>query len=1058
MSARKLRTARWHRSADGCRRLARRKAFRPLVESLEVRLLLAQVNEVESNDALVLATALSLTQDPAGFFNGIGLGGHPTTDAADYWRFDANAGDRVTIAGEGGSGSNSIVIEFRNSLDQIIVQAGDTSTGRPQITNQLIATTGTYYVRTHTNSAGALLSTYTLRTDVSRGLSAETEANNTTATASAVALTPGPAGHAVGRASGNVTTSADLDYFNLGNLRAGDLVDLSISKPANSTLDPRIQLIQATTGAVLTTATGSGHLTLAIPTDGIYYAQVAANTAATAGMQALYVLTADVSDAAAPSVLSSTLPTALQSGKAVTFDGLNDYVVASDSPSLRPTNLTIEGWVNFSSLAGVKILFGKSVGAGGFESYTVWLDGTSLRAIVGDASGDGPLLSTTWAPTLGTWYHVAYTFSDSTDYQALYIDGALVTSGVVTKSIGYDTRPFMIGAQYDNNIGQFYFPGVMDEVRLWNTARSQVQIQADMSRVLAGNEAGLAAYWRFEEGTGTTTADATANGNTATLDRGPVWTTGNLSGGLAFDEANDYVTVPDSPPLHPGNITAEGWFQINNNTAAQAFITKPLGSGINDSFALWYESGQLRGVMADAIGGATSVAYNWVPAPVPNTWYHLAYTFDDATNTQRLFLNGAPVATNTTTKSPAYDSHPVLIGADNDNGVYNLLLSGKADDVRIWNVARSGAEILASKNAPLTGSEANLVGYWKLDDGAGVTAADSTANGSHGTLIGGGSDWTANAAPLTASLAPRSWYPGEGNASDKVGGNHGAISGGLLFDTGEVGQAFRFDGVDDAVDLGPWFNLQSFSVEMWINPAATQVAFADIIDNNHTSGVNWVVQQDSTTTNRYIFGGGTAAGDVAFNLTANTWQHLALTRDVSGFKQVYINGILVGSAQDSPLQYNGQQFLRLGRWGGGGRNWKGALDEVSFFDRALSSREIESIAQLGSAGKPLPPTVTTAIDGFTATFSEDLLPSAATAPANFSLREAGNNGTFGDGDDSIYVLTPTYAGLGSRTVSFAIAPNPLQPGKYRFQTLPGVTDRAGNSLTAFTRDFASTLR
>jgi hypothetical protein len=69
-----------------------------------------------------------------------------------------------------------------------------------------------------------------------------------------------------------------------------------------------------------------------------------------------------------------------------------------------------------------------------------------------------------------------------------------------------------------------------------------------------------------------------------------------------------------------------------------------------------------------------------------------------------------------------------------------------------------------------------------------------------------------------------------------------------------------------------------------------------------------------------------------------------------------------------------------------------------------------------------------AVDRFSVTFSEDLLASAAVNPANYSLREAGPNGIFGDGDDAIYALTPTYSGPGSRVVDFTIDPNPLQPG------------------------------
>src|SRR2546430_1820362 len=97
---------------------------------------------------------------------------------------------------------------------------------------------------------------------------------------------------------------------------------------------------------------------------------------------------------------------------------------------------------------------------------------------------------------------------------------------------------------------------------------------------------------------------------------------------------------------------------------------------------------------------------------------------------------------------------------------------------------------------------------------------------------------------LLAALPPlglMDWYRAEGNANDFVGTHDGTLQGGIGFAAGEVQQAFNMDGVDDSVDLGTWFNLQSFTIDLWVNPApgANQVAFADILDNNHTGTRSW---------------------------------------------------------------------------------------------------------------------------------------------------------------------------------------------------------------------------
>ena len=65
----------------------------------------------------------------------------------------------------------------------------------------------------------------------------------------------------------------------------------------------------------------------------------------------------------------------------------------------------------------------------------------------------------------------------------------------------------------------------------------------------AAPPSGLAGAWGFNEGSGTTTADASGNGNTATLVNGPTWVAGKYGNGLSFDGANDNLTVANSTSL-----------------------------------------------------------------------------------------------------------------------------------------------------------------------------------------------------------------------------------------------------------------------------------------------------------------------------------------------------------------------------------------------------------------------------------------------------------------------------------------------------------------------------
>lgn len=220
-------------------------------------------------------------------------------------------------------------------------------------------------------------------------------------------------------------------------------------------------------------------------------------------------------------------------GSALSFDG-TDRVVIPDAPSVRPTSLTLEGWFKFDG-TNTAILVQKSNDGWFFRaSYQLWYDAPSqtLNAGIGRNDNAGlDIVSAPFAPVLGRWYHLAFTFDDPSKNKVLYVDGNAVSSSVGTRSIEYTADPIVLGHQapdYHTN----YFRGTMDEIRVWDHARSLGQIQADLGRKLAGNEPGLAALYRLDEGQGTKILDATGNHNDGTLGdsgigtRVPTWVNG----------------------------------------------------------------------------------------------------------------------------------------------------------------------------------------------------------------------------------------------------------------------------------------------------------------------------------------------------------------------------------------------------------------------------------------------------------------------------------------------------------------------------------------------------
>lgn len=189
---------------------------------------------------------------------------------------------------------------------------------------------------------------------------------------------------------------------------------------------------------------------------------------------------------------------------------------------------------------------------------------------------------------------------------------------------------------------------------------------------------------------------------------------------------------------------------------------------------------------------------------------------------------------------------------------------------------------------------------------------------------------------------PRS-YGGSGTNWFDVSGNNktGALTNGPTYNSSNGG-SFIFDGTDDYVSLGTFFNYTNFTISLWVYPGSTQVQYADIFDNNHTGSQNFVCQQDNLNTNQYQFACINATNSSAtsvFTLTANIWTYLTFTWNNS-VASVYINGTLDSSGSAAnPINYASPN-LSIARWSAGGRNWNGRIGNFTAYSRVLSATEI----------------------------------------------------------------------------------------------------------------------
>jgi len=217
-----------------------------------------------------------------------------------------------------------------------------------------------------------------------------------------------------------------------------------------------------------------------------------------------------------------------------------------------------------------------------------------------------------------------------------------------------------------------------------------------------------------------------------------------------------------------------------------------------------------------------------------------------------------------------------------------------------------------------------------------------------------------------------SWWPGDDNANDIVDANNGVLENGAFFAAGKVGSGFGFDGIDDMVRVPHNANQNpgaEMTVDAWINPDV--ISHGQSIINKRTSsnlgdgGFTFETTHSPFGPNNGLqFGIGTDVSGVvvlitgANVITTDVFQHVAATYDGS-MMRIYVDGVEVASTAASGNIKPITPDLVIGRNSViPSFDFDGIIDEVEFFNRALSTPEIQAIFNADSAGKckiPEPP-------------------------------------------------------------------------------------------------------
>ena len=644
-------------------------------------------------------------------------------------------------------------------------------------------------------------------------------------------------------------------------------------------------------------------------------------------------------------------------GKALQFDGVNDYVARADTISLSPTGaLTLAAWINTNSIAedpfsnnSINVVLAKWDNVTNKRSYVLGLNynlDASVDFGISHNGSDYDVYRTGSVLEAGKWYHLTATYDGDSEYK-IYLNGLEQNISVAAVSgSGTGINDNNAEVRIGNAVGwaslDSYFDGQIDEPKVYHYVISQEQILAEYNKgvsVMLGGDShaaneGLVGYWPMDEsttdwdGTGDRVNDYSGNGLNGTVAGGAhATTTAKYGNAGEFDGTGDYVDCGNGSSLNltQSDHTIESWIRpgSNNTDVINVIVGMREDSGVDlAAYGMYLNaSSQLYlNVIYDYVTGNTAyLKYN--TALTSDQWYHIAgVRVGNNPADWKLYINGTEVTDtsygNPLTAVTVSNSANFRIGG---RGLAAYSFDGLIDDLKVYNTARTADQIMADY---LQGP--SPIASYDFEEGSGTTLYDKSGQGYNGAITAGASNG---------------------------------------FVKGKAGRSYDFDGANTTIPVAEFSNsaLQSgFTISAWIKPDSVGETAGRIIDKtgdrNGLNGFYFIVS---------IFGGGTghirsninngiAANSALSSIVYGVWQHALITITSGGVVNIYLNGVLSGTANQNtnPVsQITTANPLTIGnRSSATDRTFDGAIDDLKVYNYVLTPWQI---AQEYNNGAPM---------------------------------------------------------------------------------------------------------
>ena len=633
---------------------------------------------------------------------------------------------------------------------------------------------------------------------------------------------------------------------------------------------------------------------------------------------------------------------------ALDFDGTNDYVALGGSNINKPC--TVEAWTKKTSNSNHGTLL-----IGG--DYRVRLDQWSTSNLVGFTKSGTYDASFNKSTTLDEWVHVAIVFTS--DSSTLFINGAYHSKNNQTN--------FKIPTSYIGTGGSATITATIDELRIWNDARTAAEIADNMEIELDGDESNLVAYYKMSDGSGTTLTDNSSNSNNGTL-------TNMVTSGGSSDWVISYAPIAnmhssyktdveavwqnigtdDSSPSNGlymtmgSALTEQNWAVFgNNNTSDSTTSDLPSGVGLR-SGRIWQvaERGTVAPNITIAMSDATGLS-TFAHSATANKLLSRSGTSGNFA----ILTEGS--STSRANKTVQFNSVSLDSGYYYALGIASSLLSDGSWGSTAWLKAQDFDGVIdrAYQSAGTSTTENPLHRSTNGDGKAWTVSAVFNYNDSNGWPIWHqGVSEDAHARLIANNSSGILFkYGDEGNAQQLTFTNSSVAaystwySISVSFDGGTTGYsnyALEFDGSNDYVTLPNSINMGTSDFTISIRFKTDDVG----------SGRQQVIQQTGGNANRVIAinnGGviasqlGSTSSESGFTASANTWYHVVLVHDDSeNTLKWYVDGTAKNTNTSVNIGSNTGQF-KLGTNSGSSDKWfDGQMDELRIWSAALAEAQI----------------------------------------------------------------------------------------------------------------------